>query len=186
MHHFYLQWPPSHKWFDPWDVECLLSLLKSWAPASSLTTFKLAWKTATLLALVTAKHCSDFTLLCVDNQHLFLQHHSAIFVPLSGAKADRLGHLPAQICIESHSNVNLCPVFYLKAYLQCTESFRKKSDGSCVTSLFWVIIGSIGLSVLKPFLLGCGKFLVLLRHICLWALSGGLLLLQPWWLVSLW
>ena len=88
MHHFYLQHPPSHKWFDPWDVEHLLSLLESWAPASSLTTFKLAWKTATLLALVTAKRCSDLTFL------------------------------------------------YLKAYLQCTESFRKKPDGSRVTSLF--------------------------------------------------
>ena len=116
MHHFYLQHPPSHKQFDPWDVECLLSLLESWAPAYSLITFKLAWKTATLLALVTARHCSDLTLLCVDNQHLFLQHHAAIFVPLSGGKTDHLGHLPLQIHIESHSNVNLCPVFYLKAY----------------------------------------------------------------------
>ena len=92
-------------------------LMHHWAPASFLTTFKLAWKTATLLALVTAKHCSDLTLLCVDNQHLFLQHHAAIFVPLSGGKTDCLGHLPSQIHIESHSNVNLCPVFYLKAYL---------------------------------------------------------------------
>ena len=183
MHHFYLQYPPSRKWFDPWDVEHLLSLLESWAPASSLTTFKLAWKTATLLALVTAKHCSDLTLLCVDNQHLFLQHHAAIFVPLSGGKTDCPGHLPPQIHIESHSSVNLCPVFYLKAYLRHTESFRKKSDGSQVTSLFWVTIGSISLSVLKPFILGYGKFSVLLS---LWVLSGGLLLLQPWWLVSLW
>ena len=92
MHHFYLQCPPSHKRFDH-----LLSLLESWAPASSLTTFKLAWKTATLLALVTAKLCSDLTLLCVDNQHLFLQRHAAIFVPLSGGKTDCLGHLPPQI-----------------------------------------------------------------------------------------
>ena len=137
MHHFYLQHPPSHKRFDPWDVEHLLSLLESWAPASSLTTFKLAWKTATLLALVTAKHCSDLTLLCVDNQHLFLQCNAAIFVPLSGGKTDRPGHLPPQIRIESHSNVNLCPVFYLKAYLRHTESFRKKPDGSRVTSLFF-------------------------------------------------
>ena len=81
MHHFYLQCPPSHKWFDPWDVEHLLLLLESWAPTSSLTTFKLAWKTATLLALVTAKCCSDLTLLCVDNQHLFLQHNAVIFIP---------------------------------------------------------------------------------------------------------
>ena len=63
MCHFYLQCPPSHKHFAPWDVEHLLSLLESWAPASSLTTFKLAWKTATLLALVTAKHCSDLTFI---------------------------------------------------------------------------------------------------------------------------
>ena len=114
----------------------MLSLLESWAPASSLTTFKLAWKTATLLALVTAKHCSDLTLLCIDNQHLFLQHNAAIFIPMSGGKTDCPGHLPPQVSIESHSNVNLCPVFYLKAYLRCTESFRMKPDGSCVTSLF--------------------------------------------------
>ena len=48
MHHFYLPYPPSHKNFDPWDVECLLSLLESWSLASSLTTFKLTWKAATL------------------------------------------------------------------------------------------------------------------------------------------
>ena len=113
---------------------------------SSLTTFKLAWKTATLLALVTAKHCSDLTLLCVDNQHRFLQHNAAIFILWSGGKTDHLDHLLPQVHIESHSNVNLCPVFYLKAYLRCTESFRVKPDGSCVTSLFLVTIGSIGLS----------------------------------------
>ena len=112
-------------------------LLESWSPASSLTTFKLAWKTATLLALVTAEHCSDLTLLCVDNQHLFLQHNAAIFVPLSGGTTDRPGHLPPQIRIESHSNVNLCPDFYLKAYLRHTESFRKKPDGSRLTSFFF-------------------------------------------------
>ena len=149
MHHFYLQHPPSRKWFDPWDVEHLLSLLESWALASSLTTLKLAWKTATLLELVTAKCCSDLTLLCVDNQHLFLLHHAAILIPLSGGKTDCPGHLPPQICID------LCPVFYLKAYLRCTESFRKKSDGSRVTSLFlsnnrlhWPVCAN------KPFLLG--------------------------------
>ena len=47
MHHFYLQCPPLCKHFDLWDIEHLLSLLESLAPASSLTTFKLAWKTAT-------------------------------------------------------------------------------------------------------------------------------------------
>ena len=75
-------------------------------------------------------------LLCIDNQHLFPQHHAAIFIPLSGGKTDLPGHLPPQICIESHLNVNLFPVFYLKAYLRHTELFRKKSDGLHVTSQF--------------------------------------------------
>ena len=108
----------------------MLSLLESWAPTSSLTTFKLAWKTATLLAFVAAKHCPDLILLCIDNQHLFLQHHAAIFIPLSGYKTDCPGHLPPQIHIELHTNVNLCLVFYLKAYLRHTEPFRMKPDGS--------------------------------------------------------
>ena len=115
----------------------MLSLLESWAPTSSLTTFKLIWKTATHLTLVTAEHCSDLTLLCVDNQHLFLRCNAVIFIPMSGGKADQLGHLPPQVPFESHSSVNLCPVFYVKAYLKCTESFSMKPDGSHVTSIFF-------------------------------------------------
>ena len=49
---------------------------------------------------------------------------------------DQPGHLRPQIHIESHLNVNLCPVFYLKAYLKHTEPFRKKLDGLHVTFLF--------------------------------------------------
>ena len=111
MHHFYLQHPPFHKHLILVMVS-ICYLCKSLAPTSSLTTLKLAWKTATLSALVTAKHCSDLTLLCIDNWHLFLQHHAAIFIPLSGGKTDCLDHLPPQIHIESHTNVNLYPVFY--------------------------------------------------------------------------
>ena len=51
----------------------LLSLLESWAPASSLINYILACKSATHLALATAKNCSDLTLLKNDNQYLFLQ-----------------------------------------------------------------------------------------------------------------
>ena len=44
------------------------------------------------------------------------------------------GHLPPHIFIELYSNINLCPVFYFKAHLYHTESFKKKLDGCCVTS----------------------------------------------------
>ena len=77
-----------------------------WAPASSLANFKLALNTASLFTLFTVKHCSDLTLLHVNNQHLFLQHHAAIFVPASGNTTDWSGHLPPQIHIEFYSNVN--------------------------------------------------------------------------------
>ena len=92
--------------------------------------------------------------MCTDNQHLFLQCYAAIFIPMSGGKTDCLGHLPPQICIEFHNSVNLCTVLYLKVYLRHTELFWKNPEGSHVTSLFWVTIGSIGLSVLKSFLIG--------------------------------
>ena len=81
MHHFYLQHPPSHK------HALMLGMLNAFAIfVGELSTqlllslaFKLAWKTATLLGLVTAKLCYDLTILYIDNQHLFLQHHAAIF-----------------------------------------------------------------------------------------------------------
>ena len=73
--------------------------LESWAPASSLTTFKLTWKTATLLALVTA---SIVLIYVLATSTFFLQHNTAIFIPVSGDNPDNLGHLPPQIHIESH------------------------------------------------------------------------------------
>ena len=108
-----------------WKVGHPLHLL---LPLSWLERLLLFWH------LFTAKRCSDLTLLCVDTQHLFLQHNAAIFIPQSSGKTGHPGHLPPQVCIEFHSN--LCPVFYLKAYLRYTESFRMKPDGSHVTSLF--------------------------------------------------
>ena len=73
--------------------------------------FKISSKTA-IISPVVAKYCSDLTLLCIDNQHLFCKHHVAKCVPASGGKTDS-----GQIHIESHSSVDLYPVFYLEVYL---------------------------------------------------------------------
>ena len=114
MHHFYLQCP-SHEHFDPWDVEPLLFLLESWALASSLPTFKLVLKTATLLALITAKHCSDLTLSCIDNQHLFLQCHAAIFIPVSGGKTDQI----SQVIFHLRFTLSLIPILIFAFFIIC-------------------------------------------------------------------
>ena len=58
----------------------------------SITDFKLAWETATLLACVTNKYL-DSTLQHIENQHPYIQHNTAIFVPASGAEIDMPGHL---------------------------------------------------------------------------------------------
>ena len=87
IHHFYLQCPPSCKQFDPWGFEWLLSLLEGWAVASSLTTFKLACKIASLLALVRAK-CSDLTFYIFIISTLFLWHNAANFILASCGKMD--------------------------------------------------------------------------------------------------
>ena len=110
--------PLAHKCFNQWDVQCLLLLLESCAPASSVTNFKLVWKNSH--TFITCYRKTFFLiefLFHIDNEHLFLKCHTIIFVPAFGGRLDQPGYLPPQIFIECHSNVNLCPVFYLKAHL---------------------------------------------------------------------
>ena len=103
---FYLQHLTLSKCFG-----AVLFLLEIWYPVFSLIfNFFGRW----LLLVVVTAELSDLTLFHTDKQHLFLQGHTPIFVLTSGGKMDDLSHLPLQINIESHSNVNLCPVFYLK------------------------------------------------------------------------
>ena len=59
-HNFYLQHPPSHKHFDPWDVECF-SVFGGELGTGFFSHYLLG-ETATLLALVTTNHCSDLTM----------------------------------------------------------------------------------------------------------------------------
>ena len=82
--------------------------------ASCLTTFKLALKTTTLLAFVPTKHCSDIFLLCINIQHLFFSIMLLFsFLYLVARWIDWV-HLPPQINVGFHSNVDLCPVFILR------------------------------------------------------------------------
>ena len=89
-----------------------------------------------VILFVTAKYCPYITLLCFDMQYFFLQYHAVVFILASGGKMYLPGHLLLHTCIESHSSVNLCPVFYLQACLCCTEPLRKKLYGLHETSLF--------------------------------------------------
>ena len=50
---------------------------------------------------------------------------------------DQPGHLLTHMHIVSHSNINLCPVLYLKAYLYLIEPSMKRLGGSHVSSLYF-------------------------------------------------
>ena len=76
--------PPSCKHFDPWYFKCLISLLGSWAPSSSLATFKLAWKMATLIAPIVTGTLFWFNcVFLIYNQYLYLQHWTFLFPHLA-------------------------------------------------------------------------------------------------------
>ena len=116
------------------------------------------------------------TLLHIDNWNLFLQCNAVIFIPASVGKTDQLGHLPSQIHIESNSNINLCPVLYLKlTYAVLSLLGRRQMDLGC---LFLVNNRQHMPICTKTVLLGLGKFRVSQRHICLLELSVVLWCLQ--------
>ena len=73
---------------EVWDMECSLPFLELWVPDSSLTNFKLVWKTAAPLTLVSAKQCSDLRLLQVDSEHHFLQGRMENLFQSRGNKMD--------------------------------------------------------------------------------------------------
>ena len=140
MYTFYLQYLPTHKYFDPWDVECLLSLLGSWAAASFLLTLNMYGKLLLFWYLVWIYILIQLVYELMNT--IFLKH-TAMFIPLSGDKTHWLGHLPPQIHYESHSSVNHHPILHLKINLWCIEPFRKKSDGSWVHSYSLLTVDSI-------------------------------------------
>ena len=88
-----------------------------------------------LLALVMATCCFNFTLLCIDNQHFFLQHHAAILFLHLVIDGSARSFQP-KLIVNLTSNVYPNPLFYSKAYLYHTEASKKRLDGSWVSSLF--------------------------------------------------
>ena len=127
MRSFFLRRPPRKKIFPPWEVKKLVDLLRSWTPCSSLSNIKLAWKTATLLALAATKRCADLSLLLSDNEHCFFHGNSVTLVPAFGAKTDRPKHRMPQFTLRSFKDKRLCPVAHLKEYFLRTASRRSAS-----------------------------------------------------------
>ena len=74
-----------------WSIYCLCN--RAGCQPLHLLNFKLAWEYATLVILVQCKYSSNFILLQIDNQNLFLNENATIFVAVSGVKTDWPGNL---------------------------------------------------------------------------------------------
>jgi len=131
MRSYRLTRPPTKKIFPPWHVSKLLNLLrsKSWSPARNLDLAFLTKKLAVLLALSSMKRISDLSLLSMEKGMMLLSRDSVTFIPKYGAKTDRPGSFMVQFSVYRNKlEPALCPILYLKRYLQVTQQFRDTQD----------------------------------------------------------
>ena len=123
------------------------------SPDSSATKFHVTIKTAFLLALATAKRCSEIHALAMDSHHLrFNQSDGSVSLilktgflaknQLPSVKPDPI-IVPslARICKREHLDRFLCPVRSLKFCLKMTSSYRQNR-----TRLFLPIKGNQDIS----------------------------------------
>ena len=116
------------------------------------------------------QHCPIIKHLIMDVfVGLFLQHHAAIFLPVSGGKTDWPDHLPPQIPTDSHSNVNPYQFFIWRLIWGILNLL-----GRSLMDCMWPVFLGNNMqhrSVLKPFLLGKESSL-LLKHMSPGSLWG--------------
>ena len=125
--------PPVKILFPTWSVKQVLNTLATWAPASSLDLKTLTFKCLMLLALVTGKRASSLSMLSCKSGYMQIGESTVVLQPLGLEKNTRPGHTGGPIVIEAYNrSPEICPVFYVKAYLKRTASLRS-SDSVFVT-----------------------------------------------------
>ena len=148
---FELQRPVQRSLTPKWDLSWVLVCLQKprFEPLDKASKFHVTIKTAFLLALATAKRCSEIHALAMDTQHLrFNQSDGSVSLilksknQLPSVKPDPIV-VPslARICKWEHTDRLLCPVRALKFYLKMTSSYRQNR-----TRLFLPIKGNKDIS----------------------------------------
>ena len=117
--------PPRPKYNATWDVDTVLQFFESAPINTSLDLRALAWKTATLLALVTMFRTSE--LASIEFSSVSFSHSGVNFSLSRLRKSQRTGPLQSH-SIASLDNANWCPVEAIKAYLSATKQFRDVSQ----------------------------------------------------------
>jgi len=115
--------PALPKYQYTWDVSRVLSLLKSWSPARTLSIKQLTLKLVMLIALVSAGREQSLSLL--DVRYKKKTSDGVCFTINRLSKTSRPGRVTHDIVLPSFPrDKRICPVFYLKEYVSRTRSFR--------------------------------------------------------------
>ena len=127
--------PPKSRYTHAWDVDIVLTMLKSWHPLDTLTYKQLAYKTVRLLALATAQRVQTLHAFKVDNMtwtsdEVVLE----VDIPL---KHTREGQSLDRFHVYKFTDKRLCPFRTLKKYIDVTAPMRKEGMNN-----FWLSLGT--------------------------------------------
>ena len=152
---FELQLPVQRSLTPKWDLSWVLMCLQKapFEPLHKASKLQVTIKTAFLLALATAKRCSEIHALAMDSYHLrFSQSDESVSliiqtgflakIQLPSVKPDPIV-IPnfARTCKREHSDRLLCPIRSLKFYLKITSPYHQNR-----TRLFLPINGNKDIS----------------------------------------
>ena len=119
----YSMCPPEPKYFVTWDVNQVLSFLKTWSPAEQLTSKQLTLKLVTLAALTSAARSSSVHKM--DLRFRQFKSNGILFkIPELTKCSDPKRPLKELFLVSFPPDRRLCFVKYLKRYEKATETFR--------------------------------------------------------------
>ena len=127
MQGVYSTCPPEPKYFVTWDVNQVLSFLKTWAPAEKLTLKQLTLKLVTLAALTSAGSSSSVHKM--DLRFRQFKSNWVLFkIPELTKCSGRKRPLKELFLVSFPSDRRLCFVKYLKRYEKVTKRLRNNSN----------------------------------------------------------
>ena len=136
---FELQRPVQRSLTPKWDLSWVLVCLQKapYEPLHKASKLHVKLKTAFLLALATAKRCSEIHALAMDSNHLrFNQSDGSVSLTgqtgfLAKNQLPSIFQDPivipnlARVCKREHSDRLLCPLRALKFYLKMTKPYQQ-------------------------------------------------------------
>ena len=115
--------PPS----SVWNPEVVLTFLKSWSPAATLSLPQLSMKLLMLMLLATGQRGQSMMHCCIKN--MTVKHSRVYFHMRQLLKTSRPGaHVDKLIVCAYPVDRRLCPVLYIKEYLKRIKLLRQSDQ----------------------------------------------------------